>query len=215
MPKFNRLLKKNLEWVNSKVKQDDHYFIKLAQDQHPDFLWIGCSDSRIRVNHISGTHAGEVFVHRNIANQVYLTDFNLLSAVQYAVEVLKVDHVIICGHYNCGGIKAALNNSASGYINNWVESIRIIYNQNKHILDQIEDSDEKADKLSELNVLAQAEKLASTDILKDNWQKRSFKLHSVIYDMYKGYLIELQQQIGSQITTTKQRFDKFSIQRNH
>lgn len=198
MPKFRKLLQENLQWVSDKLKQDENYFTELAKDQKPDFLWIGCSDSRIRVNHLAGAHAGEIFVHRNIANQVLHTDFNLLSVVQYATEVLEVDHIIICGHYNCGGIKAALSNEATGYISNWIEGIKTLYRKNKQFLDAVPDFQQRADKLAEMNVLMQTENLVNTDIIQKAWEKRNFKVHSVIYNMYNGKLLELQQKNQSE-----------------
>lgn len=164
MRNYDRLLLENKAWAAEKLQDNPEYFSRLAHLQTPEFLWIGCSDSRVPANEITGTHPGEIFVHRNIANMVVHTDLNMLSVLQYAVEVLKVKHVIVCGHYGCGGVKAAMGNHSYGIINKWLRNIKDVYRFHREEIEGL-DEDAKVDKLIELNVKEQVLNLAKTSII--------------------------------------------------
>src|SRR6478735_2516723 len=150
---YKKLLDGNRRFALSKKFDDPEFFKKLSLGQKPDYLWIGCSDSRVPANEITDTESGEIFVHRNIANMVVHTDLNLLSVVEYAVQVLHVKHIIVCGHYGCGGIKAAMSNDSFGYVDNWLRGIKEVYERNKQELEMITDLDKRQDRLTELNVI--------------------------------------------------------------
>src|SRR6218665_3913458 len=155
MQSYQRLLLENKLWAAEKVEKDPDYFNKLAAVQRPEFLWIGCSDSRAPANELTNTQPGEVFVHRNVANMIVHTDLNMLSVLQYAVEVLEVKHVLVVGHYGCGGVKASIGNKDYGLINKWLRNIKDVYTKYEEELDSIKDESERADRLVELNVLEQ------------------------------------------------------------
>jgi len=159
---YKKILDGNKKWVESKISQDPKYFEKLAEGQSPPLLWIGCSDSRVPANEVIGAQPGEVFVHRNIANMVVHSDMNMLSVLDYAVNVLKVKHVIVCGHYGCGGVKAAMGNDSIGLIDNWIRHIKDVYRHHHHYLDSILDEKERFDSFVELNVKEQVYDLAKT-----------------------------------------------------
>src|SRR6267154_6176034 len=162
---YEKLLLQNKAWVAQKNIEDDQFFNRLSGIQKPDFLWIGCSDSRVPANEITGTNPGEIFVHRNIANMVIHTDMNMLSVLDYAVNVLKVKHVIVAGHYGCGGVAAALSNKQFGLIDNWLRHIKDVYRLYSHELDRITDHTRKVNRLVELNVTEQAYNLCKTTII--------------------------------------------------
>lgn len=186
-----KLLKRNREWAATVLDKDPEFFTKLANQQTPRFLWIGCSDSRVPANQITGLAPGEVFVHRNVANVVIETDFNLLAVLQYAVDVLKVEHIIVCGHYGCGGVRAALDNFRHGMIDNWLSSIRALYRVHREEIDAL-GGDAAADRLCELNVVAQARHVARTTILEDAWSRgQSISIHSWIYRLSDGIITPL------------------------
>src|ERR1041385_5777403 len=170
---YNALISGNREWVDRRVKEDPDYFKKLSQGQSPEVLWIGCSDSRVPANQITGTKPGEVFVHRNIANVCVHSDMNMLSVLDYAVNVLKVKHVIVAGHYGCGGVAAALSNKQFGLIDNWLRHIKDVYRLYSHELDRISDNQLKVNRLVELNVIEQAYNLCKTTIIQNAWKERS------------------------------------------
>src|SRR5690606_19329873 len=173
MKSYQELLRLNKEWAAQKLKENPGYFKKLAKQQKPQFLWIGCSDSRVPANEVTGTQPGEIFVHRNIAKLVIHTDVNLLSVLEYAVEHLKVKHVIVCGHYGCGGVKAAMSNDDYNQVlNMWLRVIKDVYRNNRTELDAIADINARADRLVELNVKEQAEKLCKTSIIQKAWEER-------------------------------------------
>ncbi|MCX6845698.1 MAG: carbonic anhydrase, partial [Verrucomicrobia bacterium] len=175
------LLEKNRNWATSVKAEDPSFFSELANQQTPQYLWIGCSDSRVPANQITGLAPGEVFVHRNVANVVAETDFNLLAVLQYAVDVLKVRHVIVCGHYGCGGVIAALENFRHGIIDNWLSGIRSLHRAHREELDALPPQ-AAADRLCELNVLAQARHVARTTIVEDAWDRgQQISIHSWIY----------------------------------
>lgn len=188
MPSLFKLLEKNRKWAEETAQNDPTYFPRLAAVQSPDYLWIGCSDSRVPANQITGLMPGEVFVHRNIANMVVHTDLNLLSVLQYAVEVLKVSHVIVCGHYGCGGIKAATEKHPHGLIDHWLRHIQDVETFHDEELAFLE-GEKRLDRLCELNVIAQAKNISRTPVLRNAWQKgQLIEVHSWIYSLKDGHL---------------------------
>jgi carbonic anhydrase len=195
MDSLKHLLANNSAWANSINASDPDFFRKLANQQSPEYLWIGCSDSRVPANQITGLAPGEIFVHRNVANVVAETDFNVLAVIQYAVDVLKVRHIIICGHYGCGGVQAALDNLRHGMIDNWLAGIRSLSRMHRKELATL--SPEAAvDRLCELNVLAQAGHVAHTTILEDAWERgQAISIHSWIYRLDTGLITPLQARI--------------------
>jgi carbonic anhydrase len=194
MDQPQKLLLENKAWAKEKTSVDKEYFSRLANLQTPEFLWIGCSDSRVPANEITNTQPGEIFVHRNVANLVVHTDLNLLSVLQYAVEVLKVKHVIVCGHYNCGGVKAAMTHNNLGLINKWLRNIKDVYRIHKNELEAIADLDERANKLCEFNVLEQVQNLAKTTIIQRAWaQEQRPTLHGWVYGLKDGILHDIYQ----------------------
>ena len=169
---YNKLLKGNKLFAESKLFNDPDYFKNLSKGQTPDYLWIGCSDSRVPANEITNTQSGEIFVHRNIANLVIHTDTNLLSVLEYAIKYLEVKHIIVCGHYGCGGVKASMTNTYHGFVDNWLRNIKDVYHKNKSELENIEDEELRANRLTELNVIEQVRNLAKTTIVQEAWTKR-------------------------------------------
>jgi carbonic anhydrase len=189
---YNALLSGNREWVNAKLKEDPEYFKKLSKGQNPEVLWIGCSDSRVPANQVTGTNPGEVFVHRNIANVCVHSDMNMLSVLDYAVNVLKVKHVIVAGHYGCGGVAAALTNKQFGLIDNWLRHIKDVYRLHSHELDRISDQEAKINRLVELNVIEQSYNLCKTTIIQNAWKERSdLEVHGWIVDISTGLVKDL------------------------
>lgn len=188
---YERLIENNKKWVAEKLATDPEYFIGLAKGQKPEFLWVGCSDSRVPANEITGTASGEVFVHRNIANMVVHTDLNFLSVLQYAVEVLKVKHIIVCGHYGCGGVLAAMGNDNHGMVNKWLRNIKEVYAKHVSELDAIADLEERGRRLVELNVTEQVRNLAKTSIVQKAWANRSLQIHGWVYGLDSGLIKDL------------------------
>ncbi len=192
MQSYKKLLLANKAFVADKLAVRPDYFERMADDQSPEFLWIGCSDSRVPAEEVTGTEPGELFVHRNIANQVIHTDFNMLSVLQYAVEVLKVQHIIVCGHYGCGGVKNAMSNRHLGLINKWLRNIKDVYRLHKHELDGLPDGNRRLRRLVELNVQEQIWKLAETSFVQHAWQTgHAIHLHGWVYDLHTGYLNDI------------------------
>jgi carbonic anhydrase len=192
MEKIKRLFLENKAWAKSKLLLDESYFENMAKDQTPEYLWIGCSDSRVPPSEITNTDPGEMFVHRNIANLVVHTDMNLLSVVQYAVENLKVKHVIVCGHYNCGGVKAAMSHQSFGLLNNWIRNIKDTYSMNEKTLKAVESETDKVNLLVELNVKEQVKNLMHTSIIQKAWKDTQLPhLHGWVYDLKTGLLKDL------------------------
>ena len=188
---IEHLLRNNRDWAASISASDPDFFRKLAGQQRPEYLWIGCSDSRVPANQITGLAPGEVFVHRNVANVVAETDFNVLAVLQYAVDVLKVKHIIVCGHYGCGGVTAALDNFRHGMIDNRLSGIRSLRRMHRLELDSLP-PEAAADRLCELNVLAQARHVAHTTILEDAWERgQETSIHSWIYRLTSGLITTL------------------------
>lgn len=184
-----KLLLENKAWAEEKSLTNPDYFKVLAAQQAPEFLWIGCSDSRVPANQITGTLPGEIFVHRNISNLVVNTDINMLSVLQYAVEVLKVKHVIVCGHYGCGGIKAAMGQHHFGIINHWLKNIKDVYRMHRTEIDKLPTEDERVDRLTELNVREQVFNLAKTSIIQKAWKEENRPhLHGWVYGLNNGII---------------------------
>ncbi len=192
MESYKKLLLANKAWVEDKLNVSEDYFTRIADDQTPEFLWIGCSDSRVPAEDVTGTEPGELFVHRNIANQVLHTDFNMLSVLQYAVEVLKVKHIIVCGHYGCGGVRNALSHKHLGLINKWLRNIKDVYRMHQHELDGLPGVERKLARLVELNVQEQVWKLAETSFVQHAWQTdHSIHLHGWVYDLHTGLIKDI------------------------
>lgn len=189
---YKSLLENNKKWVKSKLDLNPEYFDKLAKGQQPPLLWIGCADSRVPANEIIGAEPGEVFVHRNIANMVVHSDMNMLSVLDYAVNALKVKHVIVCGHYGCGGVNAAMTNQSIGLIDNWIRHIKDVYRVHKTELDAIEDQTKRFDRFVELNVTEQVFDLAKTSIVQGAWNKnQELSLHGWVYGIDSGIIKDL------------------------
>ncbi|MCX6209858.1 MAG: carbonate dehydratase [Bacteroidetes bacterium] len=188
---YQKLLEGNKIFAETKLQTDPNYFTKLSKGQTPAYLWIGCSDSRVPANEITNTESGEVFVHRNIANLVIHTDTNLLSVLEYAIKFLEVKHVIVCGHYGCGGVKAAMTNNFHGFVDNWLRNIKDVYFKNKVELEAIEDEEKRSDRLTELNVVEQVRNLAKTTIVQEAWSKRELHLHGWVYGVHNGLVKDL------------------------
>lgn len=192
MSSYEQLFENNRKWVESKTADDEHFFEKLARDQTPDYLYIGCSDSRVPANEIMGLDAGEVFVHRNVANLIPATDLNVLSVINYAVEHLKVKHVIVCGHYNCGGVKAAMQPRDMGILNPWLRNIRDVYRLHKNELNAIQDEDARYNRLVELNVQEQCINVAKISSVQKGFIANNYPtVHGWVFDLKTGRLIDL------------------------
>jgi carbonic anhydrase len=189
MKSYDKLLLENKAWAAEKVQNDPSYFTKLSGIQTPEFLWIGCSDSRVPANEITGTAPGEIFVHRNIANMVVHTDVNLLSVLEYAVKFLEVKHVIVCGHYGCGGVKASMAQHNLGIINKWIMHIKDVQRIHMEELQAIGDEDARTNRLVELNVIEQVTNLAKTSIIQKAWKDRQGPhLHGWVYGLDNGLI---------------------------
>lgn len=192
MNQYERLLLQNKAWSEEKNQLDQHFFERLAHQQKPKFLWIGCSDSRVPANEITGTDPGEIFVHRNIANMVVHTDLNLLSVLQYAVDYLQVEHIIVCGHYGCGGVDAAVSNKSFGLINKWLRNIKEVYKIHQVEVDKETTHAGKVNKLVEFNVLEQCQDLIKTSIIQKAWKSRKApEVHGWVYGLANGLVKEL------------------------
>jgi|SRR6201991_134474 len=192
MKDLKRLLEQNRAWAESIKASDPGFFPTLAKQQSPKFLWIGCSDSRVPATQLAGMVPGEMFVHRNVANLVAHTDFNCLSVMQYAVDVLKVEHIIVCGHHGCGGVKAALDNLSLGLIDNWLRHVQDVLHVHEELLAEIEDESERVDRLCELNVIEQVMNVSRTTIVQSAWQRgQELVVHGWIYGLQDGLLRDL------------------------
>lgn len=196
---LNRLFKNNRSWAEKIVTQDPDFFKKLARIQTPEYLWIGCSDSRVPANEIVGLLPGELFVHRNVANLVIHSDLNCLSVLQFAVDVLHIKHVIVCGHYGCGGVRAAVDSQEHGLIDNWVRKIKDIYRQHQQELDTIDSEQARLDRLCELNVIEQVANVSHTNIVQDAWKRgQQLTIHGWIFSIHDGILRDLQTSYSGQ-----------------
>ena len=192
MELYNKFLENNRNWVKRMIENDPTYFSKLAEGQKPPLLWIGCADSRVPANEIIGAAPGEVFVHRNIANMVVHTDMNMLSVLDYAVNVLEVQHVVVCGHYGCGGVRAAMSNQQFGLIDNWIRHIKDVDRLHQDELEAITDPAEKENRFIELNVIEQVYDLSKTSIIQNSWTRSKLPyIHGWVYDIRNGIIKDL------------------------
>lgn len=192
MASYEEIFERNRQWVAKMTKDDPDYFERLAQDQQPDYLYIGCSDSRVPANEIMGLAPGELFVHRNIANLVNNTDLNVMSCINYAVRHLNVKHIIVCGHYNCGGVKAAMTPVDLGILNPWLRTIRDVYRMHKDELNAIKDEHARYNRLVELNVIEQCTNVIKTAAVQKAYLERKHPIvHGWVFDMHKGLLVDL------------------------
>ena len=186
------LFRNNQAWARAMVERDPRFFGRLAEQQAPQYLWIGCSDSRVPANEIVGLLPGEIFVHRNVANVVVHTDLNCLSVMQFAIDVLKVRHVIVCGHYGCGGVNAALMKERHGLVDNWLRHVQDVHEQHQALLQEISDGKARADRLCELNVVEQVSNVCRTSIVQDAWARgQELAVHGWIYGLHDGLLRDL------------------------
>ena len=192
MKEYKKLLLSNKAWASERLELDPSYFDNLSKTQTPLFLWIGCADSRVPAEEITNVGPGDIFVHRNVANMVVHTDINLLSVLQYAVEVLKIRHIIVCGHYNCGGVKAAMTNKDFGLINKWLRNIKEVYEKHYDELQAIENEQSRFNAMVELNVKEQIQNLAKTTIVQKAWKNSQLPhLHGWVFDIHKGEIKEV------------------------
>jgi carbonic anhydrase len=189
---YQQLLTGNKKFVSDKLKENPEFFKELSKGQTPEYLWIGCSDSRVPDNEITQTQPGEIFVHRNIANLVINTDINLLSVLHYSVSYLKVKHIIVVGHYGCGGVMAAMSNKKYGFIDNWLSHIKDVFKHHESDLMAIEDKKQRADRLVEFNVIDQVKNLAKVSVIQEAWKESKYpQIHGWVYDMEHGLLKDL------------------------
>ena len=189
MRRYEQLLEANKRWAAQMVGQNPEFFKHLVDIQRPDFLWIGCSDSRVPPNRITQTDPGEIFIHRNVANLVIHSDMSLLSVLQFAVEVLEVKHIVVCGHYGCGGVKAAMDNQSYGLIDNWLRHIKDVYRLHNIELNALESDEDRLNRLIEINVIEQVNHLAETSIVQQAWKKRNGPdLHGWVYALDNGII---------------------------
>lgn len=195
---YKKILDNNKKWVENQLALDNEYFKDLAKGQQPPLLWIGCSDSRVPANEIIGAKPGEVFVHRNIANMVIHSDMNMLSVLDYAVNVLKVKHIIVCGHYGCGGVKAAMGNQSIGLIDNWIRHIKDVYRLHEDYLNSFENEEDRFNKFVEINAQEQVFDLAKTSIVQGAWRNgQDLTLHGWTYGLNSGYVTDLEVNMSS------------------
>lgn len=193
METYYKLLDGNRKWVSRKLEEDPQFFDRLSEGQSPEILWIGCSDSRVPANEITGTKPGDIFVHRNIANMVVHSDMNMLSVLDYSVNILKVKHVIVCGHYGCGGVKAAMGNQQFGLVDNWLRHIKDVYRLHFEELQSIAEEEERFNRFVELNVIEQVLDLSKTSIIQNAWAKRQQPvLHAWVYSLKTGLIKDLE-----------------------
>lgn len=187
----NKIFQDNKKWIDGKLKLDPNYFTNLSKGQKPDILYIGCSDSRVAAEKIMGVSPGDVFVFRNIANMVPNTDLSAMSVINYAVDHLKVKQIVVCGHYNCGGVKSAMQSKDLGILNPWLRNIRDVYRTHKKVLNAIEDEEEKYKKLVELNVQEQCINVIKTAEVQKAYRKHGISVHGWVFDIHTGHLIDL------------------------
>lgn len=199
MRTLKQLFENNRAWAADMTRQDADFFRRLSEQQSPHYLWIGCSDSRVPANQIVGLMAGDMFVHRNVANVVVHTDLNCLSAIQFAVEVLRIEHIIVCGHYGCGGVLAALRNNQLGLIDNWLRHVQDVRAKHRSQIDSLATEHEQHARLCELNVIEQVANVSQTTIVRDAWaRKQTLAVHGWIYDLSDGLLRDLEVTVSSE-----------------
>ncbi len=205
MAKLQEIIEKNRKWAQRMKAEEPGFFLELSAQQNPEYLWIGCSDSRVPANQICGLMPGEIFVHRNVANIVVHSDMNCLSVLQYAVEVLKVKHIIVCGHYRCGGVKAALDDQKLGLIGNWLRPIQHYADKHSTLLETIQDPARRWDKLCELSILEQVRNVCMTTIVCDAWErKQAVTVHAWIYGVENGLIKDLNLAVTSSADLAEQ-----------
>jgi carbonic anhydrase len=205
---FDKIFENNKKWIADKLSIDPDYFKKLSTGQHPEFLYIGCSDSRVTAEDLMGLNPGEVFIHRNVANLVVSTDNNLNAVVQYAVEHLKVKHIIVCGHYECGGVKAAMNPSDMGQLNSWLQTLRDVYRFHQEELDQIKDTQKRFDRLVELNVKEQCINIIKIDHVQRAWYKTTYpRIYGWVFDVRSGKIIDLGLDMEKEFSSIRSIYD--------
>lgn len=198
MKKLNHLLENNKKWAKKMTEEDPDFFSRLSEQQNPEYLWIGCSDSRVPANKIVKTPPGSIFVHRNIANTIVHTDLNSLSVIQYAIEVLNIKHIIVCGHYGCGGVKAAMDGKEHGLIDNWLRHIKDVYRFHHEIIDNLPTEQEKFDLLCELNVIEQIGNVCHTTMVQNAWKSgKELSVHGWMYKLKDGLLKDLDVSVSS------------------
>ena len=203
MQSLSHLIKNNRAWAKNITAQDRHFFQKLSEQQSPEYLWIGCSDSRVPANQIVGLSPGDLFVHRNVANVVAHTDLNCLSVIQFAVDILKVKHIIVCGHYGCGGVNAALNNDRLGLIDNWLRHVQDVSKKHEAMLASIPDKQARLDRHCELNVIEQVSNVCQTTVVQGAWERgQEVTVHGWIYGLSDGLLRDLNIQTSNQSELT-------------
>ena len=199
MRRLTKLIENNRAWATDKTRQDADFLRRLSEQQSPQYLWIGCSDSRVPANQMVGLKPGDMFVHRNVANVVAHTDLNCLSAIQFAVEVLHVEHIIVCGHYGCGGVLAALQDNKLGLIDNWLSHVRDVRTKHRSQIDSLSTEQEQHARLCELNVIEQVANVGQTTIVRDAWTRnQTLTVHGWIYDLSDGLLRDLGVSLTSQ-----------------
>ncbi len=207
MKVLEEVFKNNKKWADDIKQSDPEFFEKLSAQQKPEYLWIGCSDSRVPANEIVGMMPGEIFVHRNIANLVLHSDMNCLSVLQYAVDVLMVKHIIVCGHYGCGGVHAAMDGTEHGLIDNWLQNIKDIYRDHKAEVDSLPDKEAQMEKMCELNVVEQVKNVCNTTIVRNAWKSgQCLSIHGWIYSIKNGILQDLSMCVSS-IAEYSEKFD--------
>ncbi len=210
MKELKHLFINNQKWIEKKLSQDPQYFLERAKEQKPSYLWIGCSDSRVPANEVVALEAGEIFVHRNIANLFLHADLNSLSVLEYAVTILEVKHIIVCGHYGCGGIKAAMQDHHLGLVDNWLRNIRDIYVNNKKELESIQEEEVRYRRLVELNVVQQVMNICHTTIVQNFWALgKPLSVHGWVYEILTGKLLDL----NCEITQKEQIDDAYQIKK--
>jgi carbonic anhydrase len=210
MPEIRRLLENNKAWSHGITRREEGFFAKLASQQSPRYLWIGCSDSRVPANEIIGLRPGELFVHRNVANIVYPADLNCLSVLEYAVHALHVSHIIVCGHYGCGGVIASMQKMSHGFVDNWLNDIRDTFSRNRDDIANFPTDEERIDRLCELNVIKQVKSVTHTNIVQDAWaQGQKLTVHGWIYGLKDGLIKDLGVKIDSleQVTSAFRQID--------
>ena len=209
---YEKLFEGNKKWVTETLERDPLFFEKLSKGQKPPILWIGCADSRVPANEITGMQPGEIFVHRNIANMVIHTDMSMLSVLDYAVNILEVTDVVVCGHYSCGGIKAAMGNKPLGIVENWIRTIKDVYRLHQQELDAITNEEQRENRLVELNVIEQVFDLQNISIVQHAWlDGRNLSVHGLVYDIRNGVLNDLKVTVNNNSEIPKvYRVDKKS-----
>jgi len=207
---INKIFSNNQDWIADKLHQQPDYFEKLAQGQEPKILYIGCSDSRVTAEELMGASPGEVFVHRNIANMVISIDMNVMSVINYAVASLHIEQIVVCGHYGCGGVKAAMEAKDAGILNPWLRNVRDVYRMHKDLLNQIENEQQRYNKLVELNVQEQCLNVIKTAVVQKAYYERGVKVHGWVFDIHSGKLIDLKIDFEKMMKETQEIYNLFS-----